>query len=408
MAQTEQRQRTLFERSAVVGQTAPGIPAMLLDANSEQHTRPQTVRDSDARDFQLARQVLIATCVVSSIVLVLVLVLYASDLLMLMFAGVLLSILLRRFSALVRGTGLGQGLSLTIVTLVLFGLVAVFFWLVADRIAVQGTELVDRLRTALESVRSRLSGYEWADKVFDGLPSLAELLLGRSGVLSRLPGFASTTLGVIANVAVVIVVGIYFASQPTLYSAGIKHLLPLRARPRAGEVLDTLDDALGRWLLGRFALMVINGGLTTIALWLLGVPLAPTLGLIAGVLNFIPNFGPFIAAVPAVLLAFVQSPQTALYTALIYLLVQMVDGYILTPLVDRKSVELPPVLTITAQLLLGLMFGFIGLIVASPLAAAVLILVKMLYVEDLLGDPIMGDRIDSSRQHLDAVHGSEV
>jgi predicted PurR-regulated permease PerM len=109
------------------------------------------------------------------------------------------------------------------------------------------------------------------------------------------------------------------------------------------------------------------------------------------VFNFIPNVGPFIAAVPAVLLALVQSPQTAAYAVIVFVVVQTVDAYILTPLVDRKSVELPPVLTIAAQLLLGIMFGFVGLLLASPLAAAAMILVKMLYVEDVLGDRIMGE-----------------
>ena len=156
-------------------------------------------------------------------------------------------------------------------------------------------------------------------------------------------------------------------------------------------MLGVLDDALGRWLLGRFALMLINGALTALALWLLGVPLAVALGVIAGVLNFIPNFGPFIAAVPAVLIAFIESPQLALYTALVYVVVQMLDGYVFTPIVDRKSVDLPPVVTIAMQLLLGLLLGFMGLLVASPLAAVIMITVKMLYVEDVLGDPVMSE-----------------
>jgi predicted PurR-regulated permease PerM len=123
-------------------------------------------------------------------------------------------------------------------------------------------------------------------------------------------------------------------------------------------------------------------------LWANGVPLAPTLGVIAGVLNFIPNFGPIIAAVPAILIALMKGPGLALYTGGVYLVVQMVDGYILTPLVDRRSVELPPVLTISAQLLLGVLFGFVGLLVASPLTATGMILVKMLYIEDVLGDHV--------------------
>jgi predicted PurR-regulated permease PerM len=109
----------------------------------------------------------------------------------------------------------------------------------------------------------------------------------------------------------------------------------------------------------------------------------------AGVLNFIPNIGPWIAAVPAVLIGFLQGPQQALYVALLYLLLQAIDGYLLTPLVDRKSVKLPPVLTITAQVLLGVAFGFIGILLASPLTAAAIILVNMVYVEGVLGDRVM-------------------
>jgi predicted PurR-regulated permease PerM len=200
---------------------------------------------------------------------------------------------------------------------------------------------------------------------------------------------ASTTLGTVVNAVIVIIIGLYLASQPDLYSRGIKHLLPFRHRERAGEVLREIDESLRRWLIGRFAVMTLNGALTALGLWLLGVPLAVTLGLLMGLLNFVPNFGPWIAAVPALLIAFLQSPRQALYVGLLYLVIQALDAYVLTPLVDRKSVELPPVLTITAQVLLGLVFGFIGLLLASPLAAAAMILVKMLYVEDVIGDRVM-------------------
>jgi len=145
-------------------------------------------------------------------------------------------------------------------------------------------------------------------------------------------------------------------------------------------------------------LMLINGSLTTAGLWLLGVPLAVSLGMLAGLLNFVPNFGPWIAAIPAVLIGFLQGPQQALNVALLYLVLQTIDGYVLTPLIDRRSVELPPVLTITAQVLLGLAFGFIGLLLASPLAAVVMILVKMVYVEDVLGDHVMDDEYEAKKK----------
>jgi predicted PurR-regulated permease PerM len=235
-----------------------------------------------------------------------------------------------------------------------------------------------------------LKGYPWIERAIERLPSAGELL-GAGGALSQITGYAFSTFGALINAVIVLVVGIYFAAQPDLYSSGLKHLLPFRSRGRASEVLGVLDDALGRWLLGRFTLMLINGALTALALWLLGVPLAVALGVIAGVLNFIPNFGPFIAAVPAVLIAFIESPQLALYTALVYVVVQMLDGYVFTPIVDRKSVDLPPVITIAMQLLLGLLLGAMGLLVASPLAAVIMIAVKMLYVEDVLGDPVMSE-----------------
>jgi predicted PurR-regulated permease PerM len=219
----------------------------------------------------------------------------------------------------------------------------------------------------------------------------------RGTIVSGVTGLASTTLGVVMNIVVVVIIVLYLATQPAMYAGGIKRLLPLRSRDRAGEVLGVLDEALGRWLIGRCSLMLVNGGLTAAGLWLLGMPLALTLGLLAGLLNFVPNFGPLIAALPAVLIAFLQGPQHALYVALLYVAVQTMDGYLLTPLVDRRSVELPPVLTIAAQVLLGLLFGFVGLLVASPLAATVLLLVKMLYIEDVLGDPIMQESVVGER-----------
>jgi predicted PurR-regulated permease PerM len=315
---------------------------------------------------------------------------YAADLLMLLFAGVLVSILLRGFTRFLRQkTGLGRGLSLVIVSLALVVFIVVAVWLVTGRIGTQVAELRQQIPVAVENVMGYVGQYEWARNAIDSLPNLNDWLAARSGsIISRLTGLASSTLGVVVNVVIVVIIGLYLAAQPHLYLSGINHLLPFQYRKRAGEALDAIDVALWHWLGGRFGLMILNGALTALGLWLLRVPLALTLGLIAGLLNFVPNFGPWIAVVPAVLIAFLQSPQQALYVALLYLILQSVDAYLLTPLVDRKSVELPPVLTITAQVLLGLAFGFIGLMLASPLTAAGMILVKMLYVEDVIGDRV--------------------
>jgi predicted PurR-regulated permease PerM len=362
-----------------------------MTSNSESNPLPDKNLDQTRATLAFAQRVLVATCVVVSVLAVLIFTWYAADLFMLVFAAVLVSILLRTFTEFVtRKTGMGHGVVLALVSLGLVLFIPLIAWLVTGRIGTQVAELRLQLPQAVQYVRGYLGQYEWVRNALDSLPTFNDWLARRGGtVVSQLTGLASSTAGVVVNILIVGILGIYLASQPSLYSRGLKHLLPLSYRERAGEVLGVIDESLRRWLVGRFALMVINGALTAIGLKLLGIPLALTLGLLAGLLNFVPNFGPWIAAIPAVLIAFLQGPQQALYVAVLYLGLQSVDGYLLTPLVDRRSVELPPVLTITAQVILGLAFGFIGILLASPLTAVAMILIKMLYIEDLLGDRVM-------------------
>ncbi len=350
-----------------------------------------TTRETSESDVvPFGNRVLIAAGIVA-VVLVLLFVWYTAYLLMLVFAGVLVAILLHGFAGvLARFSGMGPGRSLAAVSIALLGLSIGVVWFATARVGEQLTELWQTLPLAIEHLNTYFTRYRWVQSLMASLPDAETWFTGQNAVIvSRLTGLTSTTLGAIVNVALVAFIGVYLAAQPRLYISGVKRLLPLRSRRRAGEVMDAIGEALWRWLGGRFGLMLINGGLTALGLWLLGVPLAFTLGLLAGVLNFIPNFGPWIAAVPAVLIALLQGPRQALYAATLYLVLQSVDGYILTPLVDRRSVELPPVLTITAQVLLGAAFGFLGILLASPFTAAVMIVIEMVYVEGLLGDRMM-------------------
>lgn len=346
------------------------------------------VRHKKGELLAFAQRVLVATLVVASVLLLLLLIWYAADLLMLVFAGVLISILLRTFTEfLVKRTRLGYGLSLALAALGLVAFVVAAAWLVMDRLIDQMNELRLLLPQAVQNLRGFIERYEWGR---NAIPTFNEWIAQRGGaIVSRVTGIASTTFGAIINILVVFIIGVYLASQPDLYARGLHHLVPHGYRERLGEILSVIDDALRRWLLGRFGLMIINGALTALGLWILRVPLAFTLGVLAGLLNFVPNFGPWIAAIPAVLIAFMQSPRQGVSVAILYLVLQSLDGYLLTPLVDRRSVELPPVLTITAQVLLGIAFGFVGILLASPLTAVVMIVMKMLYVEDLLGDRVL-------------------
>jgi len=150
--------------------------------------------------------------------------------------------------------------------------------------------------------------------------------------------------------------------------------------------LQAIGQTLRWWLLGRWVSMIVVGFLTAAGLWFIGVPLTLTFGLLTALLTFIPYLGPILSAIPPTLLAFTQYPQQALYVILLYVGIQSVESYLVTPLVQQRTVSLAPALTLTAQMVLGILLGGIGIILATPLFAVMVVLVRMLYIEDTLGE----------------------
>lgn len=203
---------------------------------------------------------------------------------------------------------------------------------------------------------------------------------------ARIAGVFSTTLGAFASFFAILVIGLYMAISSGLYAEGLIHLVPMAKRARAREVLQAVGQTLWWWLLGRGVSMIVVGLLTATGLTLLGVPLALTFGLLAAALTFVPYLGPLLSAVPPTLLALTQQPRQALYVVLLYLGIQGVESYLVTPLVQERTVSLPPAFILTAQLFMGVLLGGMGIVLAVPLFAVVLVLVKMLYIEDLLGE----------------------
>jgi predicted PurR-regulated permease PerM len=153
-------------------------------------------------------------------------------------------------------------------------------------------------------------------------------------------------------------------------------------------VVDTLATTLRQWLVARLIAMVVIGAITGIALALLKVKGAAALGVLAGLLEFVPFFGPIISAVPAIGVALLDSPQKALYVVILYIILQQLEGNVITPLLLERRLDIPPVLTVVAVAALGMVFGVVGMLIAEPLLAAVLVATKMLYVEDVVGDEV--------------------
>ena len=219
--------------------------------------------------------------------------------------------------------------------------------------------------------------------------TLSERIIGQlSGLTRYFFGFISSTITVVAGLVLILVLSIYVGSDPETYHDGLMKLFPRAWRKRAGEVLTAISLALRRWLVTQLIAMVVIGVVTTVTLLILGVNAAVPLGVLAGLFEFIPTVGPILSAVPAVAMGFVESPEKALAVVIAYIAIQQMENYLLIPFLMREGVDLPPALTIMAQALMALIFGFLGLLCAVPALAATMVAVKMLYVQDVVGEPV--------------------
>ncbi|HYC88673.1 MAG TPA: AI-2E family transporter [Thermoanaerobaculia bacterium] len=208
------------------------------------------------------------------------------------------------------------------------------------------------------------------------------------GSLQFLFPIVSSVFGAVGGFVLVIFIAMYVAAQPGVYREGILHLIPHSKRDRAEEYVDTLATTLRQWLVARLIAMVLIGLITGGGLALLGVKGAAALGLIAGLMEFVPFFGPIVSAIPALGIALLDSPQKALYVLILYLIVQQLEGNVITPLLLEKRLDIPPILTVVAVAALGVVFGVVGMLIAEPLLAVVLVTTKMLYVNDVVGDEV--------------------
>ncbi|MRX52263.1 AI-2E family transporter [Paracoccus sp. S-4012] len=310
---------------------------------------------------------------------------HLSFVLLLTFGGVLLAVLFRHLAvALSRNSPLSTGGALAVVLVGLAAILVLAVVLIGPQFMAQLELLVRSLPAGIERIERALEGRAWGRFLLERVPSNDERPAWN--VFGTITGTVSTIGGVIANAVVLLTVAIFLASDPDLYRRGILHLVPFDKRARVAEVLDTLGMSLWHWLLGQGLAMAAVAVMSGVGLWLIGVPMALSLGLIAGLLDFIPYLGPWLGAAPAVLIALGQGPTEAIYTALLFLVIQQLEGNVLMPLIQKRASALPPAFTIVAVIAFGVLFGFMGVLLATPLLLMLIVLVRMLYVEDVLGD----------------------
>ena len=311
----------------------------------------------------------------------------AGDVLLLLFAGVLVAIFIDGIASWIRShsrVGHGASIAISLLGLItIFGVVTAFS---APDIADQFGQLEQELPRSIENLHRQMDHHRWAKVLLDQLPTAQELRYPGVGLVRKATGALNTTVVVLARVFLIAAIGVFLAIQPNLYRRGVLRLLPIARRERAAEILDAINQNLRGWLVGKVLSGIAIGAATWTGLQLLGIPLALILSVLAGVFSFIPNFGPVISVIPALLLGFMISPALALYVGLLYLVIQIVETYLLTPWLAQKTADLPPALTLVTQILLGVLFGGMGVIMAAPVTAVGMVLVRMIYVEDVLGD----------------------
>ncbi len=363
--------------------------------------------------------ILRAALVVAGVWLTLQLLWVARSVFFLAFLGALFGLTLSAGVTWLQRRGLPRSVGTLLLVTAFFGVVGGLGALAAPRITEQAEELRHQLPDALnqveqwvrrrqgsvtellqaptgerpESSTQREAGHQQdsakagpqGDSPTEVRQSIAQQVGNLSGHFFTV---FSSTLAALGSLLIITFVAIYVALDPRTYRRGILHLVPHRGRAKAIEVMDATGATLRRWLVAQLIGMVIIGALTTAALLLLDVRAAVALGIIAGILEFVPYFGPILSSVPAIAMGFLDGPEKALWVALTYLVIQQLEGNVVTPLLMKEGLDLPPVLTIIGQSVMALAFGFVGLVIAMPLLGAVMVPIKLLYVQDVVGDEV--------------------
>jgi predicted PurR-regulated permease PerM len=253
---------------------------------------------------------------------------------------------------------------LLLVILLGFGFLGWVAWFAGTTIAAQ----FEALRIVVTAQFNRLMEFAASLGLLPQGPpaNLGTELLGSVG---RLTSAVGTAIGAVASFIAMLVIGIFLAAEPRIYDRGVAWMLPLRARAGFYRIAAHVGFTLRRLLFGRLVGMLFEGVFTWFMLSLGGVPMAGLLGLVTGVLAFIPNIGAITSGVLMVAVGFSAGPQQGVYAIFVYFFVQNIDGYLVVPYIARRTVDLAPAMVLAMQLLMGALFGILGVLFADPVLA---------------------------------------
>lgn len=299
--------------------------------------------------------------------------------LLIAFGAVLVAILLMALADIFRDwLRFPRGASLIAATVLVVAVLAATVWLFGQQLYSQFGDLMRNVTSGIQQLRTFFVG--------SGVPDVGSKVAqtGSSLLTSIVSNVLSLGLGFVEAAVVMAIAGIYLAAQPKLYRWGIALLFDPLQRPRVLEVIELIETTVRLWLLGQIILMILVGVLTYVALLLLGIPSPVALALIAGIAEIVPYLGPFIGAIPALLVALTLGIWPAVWTVCAYLIVHLVEGYIAAPLIERRFVTIPPALILLGLVAAELIFGTGGIVLAAPMTVVLFVLVKMLYVDNPL------------------------
>ena len=338
----------------------------------------------------LTRRALIVVGVVAALLTISGVMVYIVDTLLILFGSILFALALRKLGGVIASrTGLSPFHGFLCGTMLLVAVTAGGLTLVGPSMYQEIQQAGPRFAEVVEDFTDQLQRQEWMSDVKTRLQESEvppEAVLSSGLVPQVAQTFFGSSFGLIASLALIFIIGFWIAWHPELYLEMTLKLAPPSLREHFRSILRETGETLTNWVLGRLLAMLTVGVLSSIALLLLGVPMPFTLGIIAGLISFVPTIGAFIAIIPAVLFAVPQGFEQVVAVIGCYTVIQLLENNVITPLVMQQAVSIPPAFVLLMQLAMGMLIGGLGVAFAVPLAAGASVLIRRLYIEDVLGD----------------------